>query len=113
MGVDLVDRAPSVGDVHHAVFDDRGAFETAMGPDAAALDAGKVHGPCDLEVLDVALVDVRKAGKAGGGKILVVVKPVAGLLVRIEQTLRSDLIGSLCRQRDRSDHGSGREQCGS
>src|SRR6185312_12137155 len=34
MRVDLVDRAPPVGDVHHAVLDDRRAFGTAMRPDA-------------------------------------------------------------------------------
>src|SRR5215471_17920751 len=85
-----------------------------MRPDAAAFDAAKVHGPGDLEVLHIVLVDLRKAGEAGGGKILVVMEPVAGLLIRIEQPLGSDLVRRLCRQRrDRCDRGNGCEHGGS
>src|SRR5262249_44814959 len=69
VSVDLVNRAPSVGDIHEAVFDDRRAFETAMRPDAAALDATELHGPGDLEVLHIILVDVGERGEARRGII--------------------------------------------
>src|SRR6185312_16818290 len=68
VGVDLVDRAPSIGDIHHAVLDDRGTFETAMRPDPAAFDAAELHRPCDLEIFHIVFVDLIEGGKAGGGK---------------------------------------------
>src|SRR6266704_888404 len=92
MGVDLVYRTPSVGDIHETVLDDRRAFQAAMGPDAAAFDAAKVHRPCDLEVLHIVLVDILETGKPGRRDVLVVVEPVARLLVCIEQPVVGDLI---------------------
>ena len=68
MGVDLVDRTPAVGDVHEAVLDDRRAFEAAMRPDAAALDAAELHRPGDLQVLDVARVDLVESWRNDGNR---------------------------------------------
>jgi hypothetical protein len=92
MGVDLVHRTPSVGDVHETVLDDRRAFQAAMGPDAAALDTAKMHCPCDLEVLHIVPVNILEAGKPGRREVLVMKEPVARLLVRVEQPVVSDLI---------------------
>ncbi len=47
MRIDLVDRAPSIGDVEKAVLGNGRAFQPAMTPDAAAFDAAEVHGPGD------------------------------------------------------------------
>ena len=102
MSVDLVHRAPSVGDIHETVFDDRRAFQAAMGPDAAAFDAAKVHRPCDLKVLHIVPVDILESGKPGRREVLVMMKPVARLLVCVEQPVGGDLI------RCAGGHGAGK-----
>ena len=55
--VDLVDRAPAIGDVEKPVLGNRRALQAAMRPDPAALDAAEMQGPGDLKVLDVVAVD--------------------------------------------------------
>src|SRR5438445_3666547 len=92
MDVDLVHLAPSVGDIHETVLDDRRAFQAAMGPDAAAFDAAKVHRPCDLKVLNIVPVDMLECGKPGRREVLVKMKPVARLLVCVAQRVGADLI---------------------
>src|SRR6202021_2140489 len=64
-----------------------------MGPDTAALDTAEMHGPGNLEVLDVPPIDFVKTREPGGRKILVMVQPVPRLLIGIEQTLRCNVVG--------------------
>ena len=65
MRIDLVDRAPAVGDVEEAVLGDGRALQPAMAPDAAALDAAELHGPGDLQVLHVIAVDLVQRARSG------------------------------------------------
>jgi hypothetical protein len=105
--VELVHRAPAVGDVHGAVLDDRRALEAAMRPDAAALDAAQREGPGDLEILDVVLVDLVERRVAGRRIVAVMAEPVLGLRRGVEQSIRGRF--ARCQRRDRQ---CGREQAG-
>ncbi len=80
-----------------------------MGPDAAALDTGEVHGPGDFQVLDVVAVDVLQGGEPVRREVLVMMQPVARLLVDIEQPLRRHLVGGPGGQR--ADNAC-RDKCG-
>ncbi len=94
MRVDLVDRTPSIGDVEEAVLGNRRAFEPAMAPDAAAFDTAEMHGPGDLQVLHVIAVDLLQRGEPVSRVILMMMKPVARLLVDVEQPFLIDLVCS-------------------
>src|SRR3984885_7191398 len=56
--VDGVDAAPAVGDIHHAVLDDRRALEVAEGVAAAALQTAERDGEDELEVFDRIAIDL-------------------------------------------------------
>ena len=109
--VDLVDRAPAVGDVEEAVLGDRRALEAAMRPDAPALDAAKLHGPGDVQALDVGGVDLVQVGEAVRREVLVMQQPVPLLLVCVHQAVLRHLV---CRARRRPgqqrERGRAREQ---
>ena len=79
--VDRVDRAPAVGDVHHAVLDDRRALQIAELVAAAALEAAERDAERQLEVLDVVGVDVLERREAVAGEVAVMQQPVLRLLV--------------------------------
>ncbi len=87
MRIQLVDRAPTVGDVHEAVLDDRRALEAAMRPDAAALEAAELHRPGDLHALDVARVDLIERRETLSVVIFVMGDPVLRLLVGFQEAL--------------------------
>ncbi len=57
MRIDLVDRAPTVCDVHEPVLYERRAFKLSMGPYATALAATQMKGPRDLQILDSLAID--------------------------------------------------------
>jgi hypothetical protein len=65
-----------------------------MAPDAAALDAAEVHGPGDLQVLHVIAVDLLQTGEPVSRVILMMMKPVARLLVDVEQPFLIDLVAA-------------------
>src|SRR3984893_16483085 len=51
-----------------------------------------MHGPGNLEVLDIPAVDFVQARKPGRRKILVMVQPVACLLIGIKQALWCNVV---------------------
>src|ERR1700730_5043593 len=51
-----------------------------------------MHGPGNLEVLDIPAVDFVQAREPGGRKILVMVQPVARLLIGIKQALWCNVV---------------------
>ena len=93
VGVDLVDGAPAVGDVHEAVLDDGRALKAAVRPDAAALDAAERYGPSNLQVLDVAGVDLVERREPLRRVAAVVEKPVPLLARGVEQAVRRHVAG--------------------
>ena len=58
-----------------------------MRPDAAALDAAELQRPGDLQVLDVARVDLVEGGETMGTVIFTNGEPVSLLLVGVQEAL--------------------------
>ena len=95
--VELVERAPAVGDIDVAVLGERRAFE-ARHALAAALGtrlAGEQDHRCKLEVADVAGVDLIRLPKAVTGVVLVMMQPVVGLGIGVDEAR----IGHVARRR--------------
>ena len=85
--VDGIDRAPAVGHVHHAVFDDRGGLQIAVLVAAAALKAAERHGECQPEVLDVLGVDLLELREPPAFVVAVMQQPVVRFLADVERAL--------------------------
>ena len=85
--VDGVDRAPAVGHVHHAVFDDRGGLQVAVLVAAAALIAAERHGECHPEILDVLGVDLLELREPPAFVVAVMQQPVVRFLADVERAL--------------------------
>jgi hypothetical protein len=81
--VDLVQRAPRIGYVDEAVFNERRRLDVFV-----AGRAGKRHRVGELEILDVALVGARQRREALAIVRAMVHQPVLRLAIRIEQPLR-------------------------
>ena len=89
--VQLGDDAPAAGDVQEAVFRDGRAFQAGEREDdrrgAAAVDVADGPGERHLQVRDVGLVDLREAREAVRLIIAVVIDPVAGFVLTVDQAL--------------------------
>jgi hypothetical protein len=72
--VDLVHHAPDVGDIHHAVLDQRGRFDIFVAGGAAERDREG-----ELEILHVRLVDDLERGEPLRAEVVMVHQPILRL----------------------------------
>ena len=93
-GINLVNGTPAVGDVHHPVLNDGRTLQPTMRPDPAAFNAAQGHSPGDLQAFHRITINLAQRRETVGRVGTMMQQPVALLLVRIEQAVLRDLVGS-------------------
>src|SRR6202011_3137774 len=90
LDVDCVNRAPAVGDVHHAVIDQRRRFEVAVGVAAARLQSAEPDREGKPQPANRAGIDLLERGEPMTLIILVMQQPVLRLTIGIERALERE-----------------------